>query len=801
MVRPTYHQHVGNPLQRNQLPGTRPRQEWAHESLREVIRHFTANAALLLLVASGAGALAGMAFHGVVPVLILFIPAALIGSFFCHQFGKHYAYHTTAAPLDRATADVLRRRFTRSGLTFCGVFALGLLPFALEPMPHPGHLFSFRLTVVPVCAAAAVSLLHCMNRLPVTFRAFCDALASWCAYNRGEADAPGLFRSPAGTAAGRVGLMAVCGFFTGVLLGAGAFQAWEGRTLVAASPFSYSDTSAEPLLEFLGQHLLEAVATAFAPAALTLGIAFLAAAPILADCRGVQLQAARTTWRDRAATLAASSDPIERDSYPAGFVDHDGSPLLVPLRVFDGHAWVLGDTESGKTSMGLAPFVEWLAAQGRHSVVVIDLKGDDLALFGALREGTAAGRRRSRRRIPLRYFTNEIGKATYGFNPLLQSNRSRLSRYQLTHTLCAAMNAVHGVHYGERWFSLAGLTNVAETFRQFRDIQSFRDLAKRLDYMIINAKRDVLHNEVRKAGLEPQLILRQLASIGALNVAASTYSAEVMERAIDFSAERSPFTEPQSYYFYLSTALGPGGAGEIARLVAHTLITAAKTTPPNRRRNRVYLVIDEWPEMLSANLAYVLRQARSLGVSVILANQSMQDVRNPKLDLLPVLMSNCRFRQWFAVSNVDDQELLAKLSGHTVEHLRSYSHQQGPNGATVGESFTELVQPRLNINDIRLASDDRSKSIIQITSGDGYARHGGFPFVVRTPFHISREEFEARRDAPWPDGDVGTFPARDDDDDEPGDREVPPEAASSPVVETETIERPRRPSRRRRQGD
>jgi hypothetical protein len=79
----------------------------------------------------------------------------------------------------------------------------------------------------------------------------------------------------------------------------------------------------------------------------------------------------------------------------------------------------------------------------------------------------------------------------------------------------------------------------------------------------------------------------------------------------------------------------------------------------------VFVVIDEFQRMVAHNVEYMLQLARSMGVGIILANQSLQDLG----ELLPAVEANCRYRQWFAVSSLDDRRRLIESSGETVEHL------------------------------------------------------------------------------------------------------------------------------------
>jgi type IV secretory pathway TraG/TraD family ATPase VirD4 len=97
----------------------------------------------------------------------------------------------------------------------------------------------------------------------------------------------------------------------------------------------------------------------------------------------------------------------------------------------------------------------------------------------------------------------------------------------------------------------------------------------------------------------------------------------------------------------LSATLSPSGAPEIGRLVNYMLLAASTQT---ERKHPVFLVIDEFQRMVAGNLEYMLQLARSMGIGVILANQSMEDLKKSSVNLIPAIEANCRLRQWFSVS-------------------------------------------------------------------------------------------------------------------------------------------------------
>ena len=315
-----------------------------------------------------------------------------------------------------------------------------------------------------------------------------------------------------------------------------------------------------------------------------------------------------------------------------------------------------------------------------------------------------------------------------------------------------ALGLTYGADYGEGYYSSANAAVLYHTMKTFPDIVTYKELADRVGYVVANAKRTELHPEIRKAGVHVQTVLDRLGSFEALNVSSDGgYPAEVVSESIDFT---KVFTKPQVQYFHLSSTLAPGSSPEIARLVTYSLLAAATQV---ERRHQVYLVIDEFQRMVARNIEYMLQLARSMGVSVILANQTMQDLRTSTADLIPPIEANCRYRQWYAVSSAEDRQRLVESSGKTVDLQITRSRTTGERGATTSVSYQETIVPRLADNDILLASDHPRQSIVRISRGAGYAQYGGLPFITESNFHITQKQYEDRKATPWPDASNGAF--------------------------------------------
>ncbi len=227
---------------------------------------------------------------------------------------------------------------------------------------------------------------------------------------------------------------------------------------------------------------------------------------------------------------------------------------------------------------------------------------------------------------------------------------------------------------------------------------------------------------------------------------------DVLEEAIDLA---DFFRRPQLAYFHLSSTIAPGSAPALARFVTFFLLASATSA---QRNVPVYLVIDEFQRMVARNFEYMLQLARSMGVRIILANQSMEDLKTSSTDLIPTIEANCRYRQWFSVSATADRDRLVHGSGLTIDHTSSYRANSSLFGTTAELSgMSESILSRLSPNDIILASDHPKHSIVTISRGAGYAQYGGFPFVCESDFHITADEYAERKSMRWPRGERGTF--------------------------------------------
>ena len=795
-MRDTFYQSVGNPIQYDRLPKTQPAMNFLSPNLKLPV--MAAQVATSLAVAAGFGLAAMILHHAIgvtwlepfdllfaIPVIIagiviavfakqirwLLHPVFLAGigilclnhrtpwlihvasasgifALMVYAIGCHWNAVRTANPMPFTTGQSVRREQHRQLLLVAG-FAAFVIAISLS-LDSP--FLAWAVMAAPLTVAIAP---FSKNLRRSRWRVACDALASWFTYD--AQSIPGLLKSPVGPSTHRRALTILATVLTAI-----TFMRWADSPVPQVINITRQQHEMV-MTELNAQHAgpfeqlryggltwgLAFIAVASLPVVVPMVLATSFAMPVMLDTEMEREKAKGDT--NGVATvikdLRRSPDMVERDSVYLGRVVADGSPVLVPRSVFRQHAHGLGDSGGGKTSLFLCPIIEQLASNGDCSVIVLDLKADSLELLASQQSAIEVAKREWSKRLPVKVFSNQFDRPTFAFNPMTQPFWSKLDRLTQTDILCGATGLTYGSDYGEGFYSSANAANVYYALKTFPHIRTFKELATGLGHVILSAKKHELNPEIRRAGVHVHEVMKRLAACQPLNVTESTgHDPAVVDEAIDLM---QVFQQPQMLYFHLSATLSPSCAPEIARLVNYMLLAAATKSV---RRHPVYLVIDEFQRMVAANLEYMLQLARSLGVGVILANQSMEDLKKSRTNLIPAIEANCRLRQWFAVSCSEDQERLCKSSGLTVDIIRGRTVTTSSEGKqSISRTETEKIVNRIEQQEVLLTTDHPFRSFLRISRGDGYAQYGGMPVIIESGYHITEREYSLRKAMPWPD--------------------------------------------------
>ncbi|BDC49793.1 hypothetical protein F183_A21090 [Bryobacterales bacterium F-183] len=447
----------------------------------------------------------------------------------------------------------------------------------------------------------------------------------------------------------------------------------------------------------------------------------------------------RTSWQQSVDRLIASEhvarDPItgaairEADHFFVGIEPWQRFPVLLHKLLLYEHTSILGRSGSGKTSMGMMQILIQAIRfrndnrdgdHGKMPIVIIDLKGDEVMFQTAKAEAEARGQK-------FRFFTLEKGKPSHYFNPFTGFDGKNRSVPQLVQLILDSLGLNHGVGYGRSYFSHRSRFFLSEALKEAKGVTTFKELYKILQDMYRDRKADFRDAFELLSVIELLTHYKQLVTTKAMDADADADTIQ-MDRVLE---------EREVVYFWLPSALESVSVREVAKLVLLNLRTASQNRRDEEKPlRRMFLFIDECQKLAGENFQEVLQQARSAGISVVLANQSLSDLRTPDVDLRPVVRTNTRVKMFFSVAEPEEMRMLSDFSG---EEIRASEFDE-----------TEQVRPRLSAMELLAISDHPKRLLLHVNGGSGYTQFGGVPIPVETDWPISKTLADLRLTMPWP---------------------------------------------------
>jgi hypothetical protein len=398
-----------------------------------------------------------------------------------------------------------------------------------------------------------------------------------------------------------------------------------------------------------------------------------------------------------------------------------GYPVIMPDEAFSLHAFIQGGTGSGKTWRILMPLLAQFIRGGEGAIIYFDLKGERAVCESLRRECLRIGR-------VFKYFTNELGLSTFVFNPFRQLNSLTTSFAKCVETIMEALRLQHGDGYGPRYFSALGRQWLMRTIKNWPNLSSFQELHEK-------ASREYFKSEAEMDRCRETItVIEQVAEVTAMNWKPAPGASDQPLKDAIFMPD--VVEQGQVVYFSLAAVGETSTVRESANLGLSTVVTTVKDYRARGGKLPVTVVIDEFQQMASENIKLVLRQARDLNIRVICACQSESDLMTKETGrLLDVVRTNTQTKIYLSVEDPNTIKLLEKGAG-----LIAY---EGIDGKLD-------YRPRLTVNDIRHYSGHPDLAICWITRDSGFAAYGGDWFGLRTDYHITQDEYEERKLAPWP---------------------------------------------------
>ena len=387
-------------------------------------------------------------------------------------------------------------------------------------------------------------------------------------------------------------------------------------------------------------------------------------------------------WEAHLARLKVAEERAPGQHLFLGYDPTSADPVFLSRPLLHAHAHVVGATQTGKTSAALIPLVTQLIrgsdeppAPGQlvgppPPLLIIDLKGD-FALFHTARLEA------KRRGQTFHFFTTHPEKDSHIFDVIGSLSSLVPYRGDLGAFFAQAFDIFHGPGYGPGYYSKenreATVTGLDLDFEQSGGQVSLEGLAEALKT-----------TGSRKTGYDAR-------------EAQATF-APLRRPEYRSRLERGPDTDPsrvihmptavenrEVIYFWIPILRSTAGL-DIARLALYSFMHAVGERYYSRGERRSYAIVDEFQEIASFNIGRLLTFSAGAGLSMVMANQSVQNLKVGNTDIRDQVTTNANLRLFFSVASGDDIEELQKLSGEKTVWTRGKQRSRGHSEGTLSNT-------------------------------------------------------------------------------------------------------------------
>lgn len=436
----------------------------------------------------------------------------------------------------------------------------------------------------------------------------------------------------------------------------------------------------------------------------------------------------------------------------------DRVPWLLLRELLTAHAHLLGGSRSGKTSLGLISLITQLIAHRDSSVVVIDLKGDNALFWSAFVEATGAG-------LPFKWFTLQPGAASFAFNPFAQWFDRHRGVNARSQSYLTALDLYFGEAYGKGFFGTVSLDTLSRFLAHFRDVQSFADLSR---YAEEPGSFAATHTDADDSK-HLRMVLRQLAAVRPLNVTGRTRPAvapAVLDHAIDMSGV---VTRPEVVYFSLPSLEDSLTAKSVGKLALYAVAQAAAVMRRLGPTVPVYLVLDEFQQLVAHNVKILLEMARAVDVHLVLSHQDVSQLKTDEFDIASTIESSTTLKMVFEASSTAGLRYMQETGGEVRERTLSWQQPlpagfDEANDARLGPEFAvarspfelptatvgEQVRPRLTTNEILAHSAHPLRGFVRSRADGSLTQYDGLWAAVEFEYPTTAAEYKDRSKTPLP---------------------------------------------------
>jgi hypothetical protein len=177
----------------------------------------------------------------------------------------------------------------------------------------------------------------------------------------------------------------------------------------------------------------------------------------------------------------------------------------------------------------------------------------------------------------------------------------------------------------------------------------------------------------------------------------------------------------------------------------------------------VYVVVDEFQQVVSESVRLVFEQARGSNLHFIVAHQNVEQLDRKGVDVRDTVSSCTAFKQFFRASDPKTIKLLEEMSGEGMFETLSWQQRVAPwQNTDCDETFTpyaaeeqlvnvsETTGFRLERNLIMDISAAPNTSFVNFTEGSYFTQFSSYVTPIISDYHIDIEEYGRRSRAAWP---------------------------------------------------
>ncbi len=409
--------------------------------------------------------------------------------------------------------------------------------------------------------------------------------------------------------------------------------------------------------------------------------------------------AAETAWEGQVRALGRHPGGAERLYF--GENAFDGLPVILRRDCLAAHVLVVGSSGSRKSSLSVGPLsTQVIRMPDYAALAILDIKGDAY-LFASMRlAAERAGRK-------FRWFTPELEKATYPYNPLSGLYNPEITPEQSGQALLEAVMEFSAATKAESFFKIMNLRKLMSALKS-RPIQNFADL-----YQALSQFSDPYEREVAS---EIVALVEGLAAVRALNLTSPT--------GIDL---KEALANKEVVYFWLPAHRQPETVKLIARLVIFDLFQNASYNTP------CFIAIDEFARVASPTLTVCMEQSRGLNLQFLLACQTLP--ADPAFR--QTVWTNTQLKLIHDVVDPDFSDYIFRAFGDTT--LR-----RAPSGIYLPVPLTN--EPG-RYNEITV---DPRLALLHLTRDVGPSHLQGYPILLRLSDQVPEGEYRRRAALPFP---------------------------------------------------